>query len=158
MKRLMLFLFIVNTVILAECPQKVKEITEGDIKSYFSKFHKKLDGLKIECHYDRNSNIFNLEHKIKTTARLNKSELDFNFTTHSSIFNLFNFSDFQGTLCHKGLKKKGVDDFGLIKKSFFKGLFKQLENQKKIEQVRNGKICYSAEIKKKKRSRKAKLI
>ncbi len=140
-------LFKLRSVLVAECPQKVKEITENDIKNYFSKYHKKLDGLKVDCQYDRNSNIFNFTHKMKATGRLGKSVVDFDLTTHSSIFNLFDFKDFKGTLCHSKVKKKGVDDYALVKKSFFNRFFKKLEDQKANVHERNGQICYSAEVK-----------
>lgn len=147
MKVILLTSLVIAIVSSAECPQKLKNITESDIKQYFGTYYKKLDGLKINCEYDRDSNVFNFKHNFKATATFKKRKLSFDITTHSSIFNLFDFKNSNGTICHsKSIKKKKVDDFMALKKSFFNKFFKNWKDSDAVKQERNGEICYVAKM------------
>lgn len=135
-------------VISNDCPQKLKDIAEQDIKQYFSNYYKNLDGLEINCQYNRDSNIFNFKHNFKASASFKKRNLSFDVTTHSSIFNLFDFKDSNGTLCHSKFKsKKKVNDFKALKASFFNKFFKNLKDSDAVKEERNGQICYKANVK-----------
>lgn len=148
-------LLIISCLLLAltkadECPEKFLKSATKNIKSYFKSYYKKVGNIKINCNYEHNSNIFNLEHHIKAEAALDKRKLNFEVKTHSSLFNVYDFSDFDGKICHSNMKEaKGSKDINLIKKSFLKKFAKDISDKDIQKNEKNGEICYTAKVTKK---------
>lgn len=159
MKLFLLTCILIATIAADECPAKLLKITEKDMKQYFKGYYKKVGDIKLNCKYEHDSNIFNLEHKMKAQATFKKRRLNFELKTHSSVFNLFNFSDFDGQICHSKMGKKNPrQDKELIKTAFLKKFAKDMPENSIKRFERNGLVCFKAKIDKKMRKKMRSLI
>ena len=153
MKLFLLVMLFMALLKADECPAKVLKIASDNINSYFKTFDKKAKGVKINCSYEHNSSLFNLEHQIKAQASYKKRKLNFFVKTHSSLFNLFDFSDLDGKICHNKVDKVNTKkDIAIIKKNFLKTFAKDISDKQIQRTDRNGQVCYSAKVNNKKRT------
>lgn len=151
MKILTTFCLLLILVMADDCPDKLLKKATNNIKSYFKSYYKEVGNIKMNCSYQHDSNIFNLEHHIKAEAVFKKRKLKFEVKAHSSLFNVYDFSDFDGKICHSNMKgARGTEDLNLIKKSFLKKFAKDINNKDIHKKERNGEVCYIAKIAKKK--------
>lgn len=134
------------------CPQKVLEFTTKSISNYFKGYYKKVGNIDVSCSYEHDNNIFNLEHKIKAQATFNKRKLNFEAKTHSTMFNLENFTDFDGMICHSKIDgAKERKDVDLIKRVFLKKFAGNIKDDNIRKTEKNGQVCYKAKVAKKAR-------
>ena len=153
MKPLLLLTLFLSFVISDECPAKLLKITSTDVKEFFQGYYKKVGKIKVNCDYSHDSNIFNLEHVIKVNATFKKRKLSFEAKTHSSMFNLFNFTDLDGKICHSKFgSEKTKKDVKLIKSSFLKKFAKDINDKDIKRSDKKGLVCYMAKTAKKKRT------
>ena len=132
------------------CPKKVLEVATKSISNYFKGYYKKVGNIDVTCSYEHDNNIFNLEHTIKANATFNKRKLNFEAKTHSTMFNLGNFTDFDGMICHSKFEAaKERKDVKLIKKVFLKRFASNINDDNIRKTERNGEVCYKAKVAKK---------
>ena len=132
------------------CPKKVMEVATKSITNYFKGYYKKVGNIDVNCSYEHDNNIFNLQHKIKAHATFNKRKLNFEAKVHSTLFNPTKFLDFDGEICHSKMDgAKGQKDVKLIKKVFLKKFASDIKDNSIHKSERNGQVCYGAKADKK---------
>lgn len=146
--KVLLFVCVMLAGVLAdECPDKLLQIATKNIKSYLKGVYKKVGNVKLNCTYDHDINIFNLEHHVVAETTFKNRKLSFELKTHSSMFDLYNFTDFNGNICHskmKGLKES--KDRKLIRKSFVKNYVSSVTDKDLTRFERKGMVCYKAKL------------
>lgn len=147
MKVLVVLCIVLATVFTDECPAKLLKIAKKNVTTYLKGVYKKVGDIKLNCSYEHDGNIFNLEHHVKADTTYKNRKLSFELKTHSSMFDLYNFSDFNGNICHSKMSDlKESKDRKLIKQAFLQKYAKNI-NEKDIKRVeKNGQICYKAVI------------
>lgn len=154
MKILLLLTILSALVVADECPAKVLKLTRSNMQNYLKSYYKKVGNIKLNCNYEHSNNIFNIEHKLKAEGVFNKRKLNIDVKMHSSLFNLFDFSDLAGEICHSKFgNDKGKKDIELLRKSFLKKFAKNVTNKDIVKKERKGMICYSAKVAKKAKMR-----
>lgn len=142
--------------IAEKCPKKLYGIATENVKTYLKGFYKKVGNIKMKCDYDHDSNIFNISHHVKAEATYKERKLNFEFKTHSSMFDLYNFSDFDGKVCHAHFDDiKKSKDLKLIKKAFVNKYIDGVKSKDIKRSEREGQVCYKAKVTKKKRTKKS---
>lgn len=145
----MLLCIVMAKVAADECPDKLLKIATTNIKAYLKGVYKKVGDVKLNCAYDHDSNIFNLEHHVKANTTYKNRKLSFELKTHSSMFDLYNFTDFNGSICHSKMKglKEGKDR-KLIKKAFVLKYVDSVKDKDLKRTERKGMVCYKANLSK----------
>lgn len=152
MKLFAIICLVLATVVADECPAKLLQALTKNVKSYLKGISKNAKDIKMNCSYEHDSNIFNLEHHVKAETTFKKRKLTIDMKTHSSMFDLYNFTDFNGSLCHSKMSDlKESKDKKVIMNTFMKKYAKDISPGDVRKTTKNGQICYRADIAKKRR-------
>ena len=149
MKVLALLCALMSLVLVSadNCPADLLKLVKKDVKVYLTDVYKKVGKLKLNCEYNHDSNIFNLEHHVVVKTSYKKRQLSFELKTHSSMFDLYNFTDFNGTICHTANKKlNDTKDRKMIIKAFMKQYENEITNKNVRRTEKKGQVCYKAVI------------
>jgi len=139
-----------------ECPAKLMKLATKNVKSYLGGIYKDVKNLKLNCSYSHDANIFNLEHHVVASTKYKDKKVSFEVKTHSSMFDLYNFTDFDGFICHSKMDNlKDSKDRGLIRKSFFKKYANDVTSKDIKKFARKGQVCYKAVIGAKKKMKRS---
>lgn len=147
MKAFAILCIVLASVAADECPAGLMKALKANITKYLKGVYNKKANAKVNCEYNHDSNIFNLEHHVLVDTTYKKRKLSFDLKTHSSMFDLYNFTDFDGKICHSSkIKLKDSKDRTLIINSFLKK-YKSHITDKTIKRIeRKGQVCYKAVI------------
>lgn len=99
MKIIFIFLLFFWSISTENCPSDVEKILKDQIGDIVMKL-KKTKSFKLECNYDHNNNPFNMDHKLKGSIKVGKSNLaNFNVNINSSLWDVFAYKKLDFDLC-----------------------------------------------------------